>query len=89
MSVKAFLLISITTAVSAILPVLPLRIATAGSWPSPLPGGRFFGDVRAVLAVASSDISPVASVTAQVRMSASVAMPMCCDALVHVFTAFL
>ena len=44
-------------AVVALLPVLPLRTAPAGSWPAAASGGRYYGDVRAVVQLSAGDIT--------------------------------
>ena len=69
------LLLVVHAAQAALLPVLPLRVAAAGSWPAPAPGGRFYGDVRAVLDVAAP--GPGGLVSAQVFCSTGPRVPCC------------
>lgn len=52
---------TVASAVGDTLPVLPLSIAAAGSWTPPLPGGRYFGDTRAVIQLPSDYTGPTAA----------------------------
>jgi hypothetical protein len=54
---KCLLLLLSVFRARSLLPVPELRTAPAGTWPAPLAGGAFFGDVRAVVQLGGGDIT--------------------------------